>query len=359
MALVSQAAFGHVWSSPKKTVDAIDFGLQKDRLIKIYRADTSNFHDSRVAGIWSDIRSYASQGLIILNRIDQLDSAEPSGWQVLDSLRQDSKSDAWWRAVGTEVDKNTLRSQFREVETSLNQSIGQLAATVGDLSLPDAGVVKITYYPAWHGAFSAESLELLNISEQDFGEALIFVTMRDKSGATLTHLHYADGWARGTTLTAQYRYGQSDYVNSQVPENPTSVEIIAVTGSGVVRSSYELSQQEWDARIRGYLQRVTFDGVYLGPYREESTGREVGPGFKFSFQGLQHLPVRAANIRLFSAGSPEDFSWKLESIDAGGPYSARTTSTSQANTAELILWFEDTNDTVTIPSGAPAKISAK
>jgi hypothetical protein len=118
-----------------------------------------------------------------------------------------------------------------------------------------------------------------------------------------------------------------------------------------------LNQQEWDAHAREYLSRVAFQGVYLGPYVETETGHRFGPGFQFSFSGLRSLPVRAAKIRFIKDGQFEDTTWDLSSLEAGKTYPVRADSMSQPDTAELTLWFQDTNVTVTIPSGAPPRVN--
>ena len=75
--------------------------------------------------------------------------------------------------------------------------------------------------------------------------------------------------------------------------------------------------------------------------------------------------MRAASIRYFqNNGQYQDVSWDLASVQSGKEYPARTPTLAQTdnvelltNNAELTLWFQDTNVSVTIPSGAAARIA--
>ena len=61
--------------------------------------------------------------------------------------------------------------------------------------------------------------------------------------------------------------------------------------------------------------------------------------------------MRAARVRFSKAGQSEDTTWNLTAIEPGKPYIVHSTSTIEPDSAELTLWFEDTNMMVTIPSG--------
>lgn len=349
--LISKAAFGHLWATQRTALDTVDFAEQKQRLSVIYQAQPGDLLGSRLVSVWGDVHRYAEHGLLILYRIDSLQQTQPSGWEVIHSVQKESKLTA-------EIDKAQLQSEFRETEANLNHSIGDLARAISDLSLPDCGeTLKVGYLPAWRGVFAGETLQMQNTSAIDWQRALVFVTITSKTGATLTHLHYADRWAPDSSLTGQYIYAAGDYLNSESLDQPETVAVLAVTQSGLNRGIYRLTPDEWDTRVKGYLSKVTFQGAYLGPYIEQETGNHFGPGFQFSFTGLRSLPVRAARVRFNKGGQFEDTAWNLSSIEPGKTYPVRSNLTSQPDGAELTLWFQDTSVTVTIPSGAPSRIT--
>jgi hypothetical protein len=358
--LVSKAAFGRLASNQRTDLETIGFNEQKQRLIAICSAPTSDIHNSHLLSIWSDIRRHAERGLLVLYRIDILDQSKPAGWDIIASFPKDKNRDTFWHGLTEQIDKTELQKQFRDNEAIMNRSIGDLAQTVSDLPLPDAGqTLKITYLPSWRGVFAAEMMQVKNTSAVDLQHTIVFVTITSKTGTTLVHLHYVDNWLAGAALAAQYLHDPSDYVNTQTVDQPETVEVLAVSPSGLNRGTYQLNQQEWDTRVKDYLGKVAFQGDYLPPSVEEATGQHLGPGFQFSFTGLRMLPVRAARVRFIKAGQSEDITWNLTAIEPGKPYIVHSTSTAEPDTAELTLWFEDTNMTVTIPSGSKTPVIAQ
>jgi hypothetical protein len=50
---------------------------------------------------------------------------------------------------------------------------------------------------------------------------------------------------------------------------------------------------------------------------EQETGRHVGPGFQFSFNGLRTLSVRAVKGRFSKDSQFEDVPWNPSNVEAG------------------------------------------
>jgi hypothetical protein len=358
--LISKAAFGTLWTISRTEFDAVDFEAQKQRLITLYQTQPSKLDDGHLASVWTEIHRYAARGLLVLYRIDSLQPKLPAGWDVIHSVQKESDSKTWWRRLANQMDIQQLQSQFRETEANLNRSIGELQSTISKLSLPNYGEkLKIAYLPSWRGALPGDTLQVTNGAGIELQNVLVFVTMTAKTGATLVHLHYAESWKPDSMLTAQYLYGSGDYVNSQSLDQIERLEILAMAPSGLYRGNYEVTQQDWDTRAREYLSKATFQSEYLAPYVEQDTNRHVGPGFQFSFTGLRSLPVRSAKVRFTKGTQFEDTPWNLSTVEAGKPYQLRAISPSEPGTAELTLWFQDTNVIVTLPAAAPAKTATE
>jgi hypothetical protein len=287
--------------------DARDYNEQASRLTAIRDGGNLELKNPELIKAWGQIEAAAEHGLLILRRIGEIDSNKPSGYEIVAkyATSDENSSGDFWKALGErlsrEADKSQLEEEFRQTELNLNSAAEQLREIANGLSRKDLpGRISVEYTPSWQGTFWGDTVEIRNTSDETLEQAILFVTVHMKSGASKVHVHYANEWPSGGTLKALYPYTSTDYANAQTGDDPESVEAVLYLPSGRATTSYFISPEKWDDKVRAYCSSLGFSGNYLASYVDDS-GQRFPAGFQFQFQGVPTLPVKSVEVRFTSA----------------------------------------------------------
>jgi hypothetical protein len=312
--LVRAASIAGAPLSASPASETLDFSYQWLRLSRLYRYQDWDASNPALARAWLAIQQRTRQCLLILTAIAEIDRTKPSGMEVFEKMLRDNRTDAqkrdttltfidWAIAQGR---KGDLEKQFRQSEADLFRAIGALRQVGDNLSrYSTASGIDAAYFPSWLGVFANDELVLHNVSGQDWENAAVAVTVHQRDGNDIVHLHYIDRWRSGEAMQAYYPYRGTDYAVPEAAADPVAVDVALYLPSQTVTARYLLPPQEWDRLVHSYCSRLRFTGTFLGPYVESQTNRRLPPGFQFSFSGLPRLPVKEVVIQFF-AGDTED-----------------------------------------------------
>jgi hypothetical protein len=315
-------------------VNPTDFDEAWTRLWGLYQYRDWSIQNVELAGAWSGIERHTESGLLILSSIAKIDNSKPSGIEILWKMTRDNKTDQQktdaqltiLERLAAEGQKVELEGKFRDAEADLYRSIGSLGnvgAQLAGQEIPHA--MTIAYLPSWRGILPNDTLEVRNTSGEDLDYGALVVTVHDKNGQSLTHVHYVDRWPNGSVLLARYPYKDSGYAYGKALPEPTSMDAALYLPSGTATASYTISQKEWDAIVASYCSRLRFGGNFLGEYTD-SNSQTQPPGFQFSFEGLSELPVKSVTITFWSSDETQRGAiWKIDGpLEAGKAYPYRT-----------------------------------
>jgi len=332
-----------------------DYKDQVSRFMAIHNAGNLDVKNPELIKVWAHIEASAETGLMILQRIGEIERDKPSGYELFAKYvtSDENSSHEFWPALADrlrrEADKSRLEAQFRETELNLNSAAGELQAVANGLSHKDrTGGISVEYTPSWQGIFLGDTVEVRNTSDQVLEPALLFVTVRMKGGASNVHIHYTNQWQSGTTLKALYRYLPTDYANSQTGSDPENVEAAIYLPNGTAVASHLISSEEWDKKVRGYCSGLRFGGNYLAAYADDS-GQRFNAGFQFQFQGLPMLPVKSLEVRFTSpTGEIQSATGNYDPgsrLKSGEPYPLRSPQLDgvQPSHIDYVLSFWGTN----------------
>lgn len=324
------------------------------RLVALHNSSKLDFENPELGKIWAQIETETGTGLLILQRIGNIDNTKPTGPEIVGKAFQndDKASQEFWRElsdrVGKEVDKSALEEQFRHTEARLNSSIAGLQEIANGLSRKETpNALSLRYLPSWEGTYAGDEVEVQNTSGSTMQEAIVFVTVRMKDGGARVHAHYVDQWQNGSKLRAFYPYSATDYANAETGANPANVEAAVYLPSGTARARYVLTPEEWNRLAKSYCSDLTFGGNYLAAY--QGADQRYPAGFQFQFQGLPTLPVRSVELRFTSiTGDVHGAIWtyqpgtKLESGKAY-PYRSELLDGETPSHIDYIVKFSDTD----------------
>ena len=286
-----------------------DFQAQEARLLALHNSGKLEADNPELVKAWARIETAADTGLLILERIREIDNHKPSGPEILGKIVADDEKTnrEFWETLASrlnsEVDKSNLKSEFRKAEQDLNAAIGDLQRMADVLSgreLPNG--ISVQYWPSWEGTVWGDTFEVQNASDSALQNAVVFTTVHMSDGSSRVHVHYVEQWQSGAWLKAVYPFEAGDYANAETGSHPDNVDVTLYLPSGRVKTSYALTAEEWDKKVGAYCGGLIFSGNYLGAF-ENSEGRHP-PGFQFQFQGLSTLPVASVEVR-FTSGSGE------------------------------------------------------
>jgi hypothetical protein len=329
------------------------------RMVRISRFNQRVFSDPFAEAIWSEAQIDATRALAILARVADIDNRKPSDWDVVVSglkamtedtknkQRQEYASDVWVRLL-MEVNKSGLQQDFRSAESVLDAQLAKLPATTG--FSPARGTITIQHTPSWQGAYDNDGLVLTNASGHDLSSLAVFVTLRGKDGSSITHVHRASRWANNQKVYFRYPYYKNDYAEGQTVDHPVAVDVAAFSSDGSFEGELEWGEQAWDETIHHYLDDVKATGVFLGEYVEDGSNKVYYPGFKFTFSGLNRLPVKRIHIRFTRKGEVKDVYWDWNKfITPGNEIALRSDllaqfgKTDPPNNKQIILEFTDSD----------------
>ncbi|HVZ85133.1 MAG TPA: hypothetical protein VG893_15770 [Terracidiphilus sp.] len=301
-----------------------DYNAESGRLLAINAKSSQQFTNPELSKAWAQIVADSGAGMVILERIGRIDAEKPSGYEILSKALQDDSPEqereverAASARIADEMDKAALQQDYRETESQLDNAIGALAQIAEGLGEPASNAaLGVQFYPSWDGTYWGDEVVVQNNSAASLDNAVEVVTVNYANGSR-THVHYSDAWPAGASLKAMYPYRDSDYVAGQATPaglRPQSVDVAVYTAGGVAHGDLPVTDASWDDTIRSYCAKLTFSAQYLGAYTDDD-GQQFAPGFKFAFQGLNGLPIRAVTAQITdAAGASHSVRW---SYDAG------------------------------------------
>ena len=302
----------------ENTSPQTSFDDQWQRMVRISKADPSIFTDPYAASIWSEAQMDANRALAILARIAQIDNRKPSDWDVIVSglkaateepqnkERQEWGQDFWVRLF-MEAGKSDLQGQFRTAETALDTKLAELSRTVRSPAIGSG--IGITHLPSWQGAHNSDLLILRNDTGRNLSLPAIFVTIEGADGSRVTHLHHASMWTNGQQCYFRYPFYDSDYASGQTVRHPARVEVSVFSSDGSYQDVKVWTDDAYANTIQTYIRDLKISPVFLGEYVESGTNATYYPGAKFSFSGLNRLPVKSITVRFTRRGQTAEARW--------------------------------------------------
>lgn len=301
-----------------------DFDAQAGRLIALHDSNLA-FKNPELSKVWAEIETNTSRGLLILEKIGEIDEKIPSDTNMLGKLvktgvQQDEAATREFLGTATDwisnqIDKHGREEKFREMESNLDVSISHLKGIADGLTRRKLSFSPtVRYFPAWEGTFDADEVDVENTSHKSLENAIVFVSVRMDDGSSTTHLHYVPQWKDGARLGALYPYKAAAYVNAQTGRHPENVDVDIYTVDGATRASYALTPDEWGRIVQSYCSHATFDGQFLAAF-DDSTGHHPA-GFQFLFRGLPALPVKSVEY-IFRSSNNEVLADDVEVFQDG------------------------------------------
>jgi hypothetical protein len=292
-----------------------DYEDEAARFVSLHNSAKLEIQNPELIKVWGQIQVDTSRGLLILEKIAEIDNNKPSGYEILAKGLKDAATDAaqdnnravrdFWTTtlerIRMEAEKSDREKIFRETEASLNDSVGGLQRVAAGLSgkeLPNT--VSVQYFPSWEGRLWGDAVEVENTSDGALDNAIVVVAVRMTDGSSKTHVHYVDHWQSGARLKAWYPYKPTDYASAQTGDNPGNVDVAVYQPGGTAKATYTLTQEKWDEIVKGYCSRLTFSGNYLQPFPGDEE-IDHHSGFQFMFEGLPTLPVESVEVRFTSS----------------------------------------------------------